>query len=318
VKLWTDEWEALRPQLREEAKAFIEWFPREGSDPSMPAAERVAAMRVERFGDDLSSDLAVDRTIDGPTGPMRLRTFTPEGTANGVYLHIHGGGFIAGTPEQTDLLNEMIMEQLGVAVVSVDYRLAPEHPYPAGLDDCEAAAVWLAEHASDEYGSDKLLIGGESGGAHFSVVTLVRMRDRHGKVEAFRGANLLFGPFDLSMTPSQRGIGMDEDADVLSVEVCRFFHTLYTPDRSPEERRDPDISPLYADLRDLCPALFSVGERDLLVDDTLFMAQRWAHAGNRTELLAYPEGPHACMGMPTIAADFFPRMFDFLRGCLAD
>jgi acetyl esterase/lipase len=319
VQLWDDELEAMRSQLAEEAKTFIESFVSEvARDPELPAAERLAAFREDRFDSALHSEHGVDRTIDGPGGAIRLRTFVPEGDATGVYLHIHGGGMISGTPELTDLLNEIIMQEIGVAVVSVDYRLAPEHPYPAGSDDCEAAAAWVAEHAAAEYGSDKLLIGGESAGAYYSAVTLLRMRDRHDAADRFRGANLIFGLYDLSCTPSKRGIGMDESRDVLTVEMCDLFDRFFLGDRSLEERRDPDISPLHADLRDMPPALFSVGERDLLVDDTLFMAQRWARAGNRAELLVYPEGPHACIAMPSIGAHFFPRMFDFFRECLAD
>jgi acetyl esterase/lipase len=91
-----------------------------------------------------------------------------------------------------------------LAVASVDYRLAPEHPFPAGPDDCEAAACWLVEHAQREFGTSRLLIGGESAGGHLSALTLLRMRDRHGAADAFCGANLVFGAFDLGMTPSQR------------------------------------------------------------------------------------------------------------------
>ncbi len=86
------------------------------------------------------------------------------------------------------------------AVLSVDHRLAPEHPFPAGPDDCEAAARWLVDRAEAEFGTARLLIGGESAGAHLSVLTLLRLRDRHGITGTFRAAHLTFGPYDLSMT----------------------------------------------------------------------------------------------------------------------
>jgi acetyl esterase len=315
VKLWDDELEALRPQLREEADAFIASWPAAEPDPTATIEERVAMQRAARIGGTELSDRAVDRTIDGPGGPIRLRTFVPE-QVDGVYLHFHGGGWIIGEPEMMDQMNVIIADALNVAVVSVDYRLAPEHPYPAGQDDCEAAAVWLVEHAQAEYGSDRLLMGGESAGGHLSAATLLRMRDRHHAADRFAGVNLVFGVYDVSHTPSQRGIGMTPGEDILTVEGTDFFTELFTPGLTPEERRDPDISPLYADLHDLPPALFTVGSRDLLVDDTLFLAARWERAGNATELLVYPEGPHGCIGMPTIATHWFPRMLDFLRGCL--
>ncbi len=81
------------------------------------------------------------------------------------------------------------------------YRLAPEHPYPAAPDDCEAVARWLVAHRVDAFGTDRIAVGGESAGAHLALVTLLRLRDRHG-YSGFTGANLTFGAFDLSGTPS--------------------------------------------------------------------------------------------------------------------
>jgi acetyl esterase len=312
---WDDELEVLRPQLREEAAAFLASWPSAPEDRTGSVAERVAAQRAARVGGLGVSERAVDRTIDGPAGSIRLRTFVPD-DVDAVFLHIHGGGWIIGEPEMTDLLNEVIADALHVAIVSVEYRLAPEHPYPAGPDDCEAAAVWLLEHAEAEFGSNRLLIGGESAGAHLSAVTLLRMRDRQDAADQFLGANLVFGVYDLSQTPSQRGVGVPPDSDILTVDGIRFFTELYTPGRSPEERRDPDVSPLYANLGGLPPALFTVGAADHLVDDTLFMAARWALAGNGSELLVYPEAPHGGIGMPSVLAHWYPRMLDFLQSCL--
>jgi hypothetical protein len=94
----------------------------------------------------------------------------------------------------------------GRAVVAVEYRLAPEHPYPAGPDDCEAAAAWLVQNGKKEFGTGVLTIGGESAGGHLTAVTILRMRDRHGYT-GFRDANIVYGAFDLSMTPRQRRFG---------------------------------------------------------------------------------------------------------------
>jgi acetyl esterase len=310
MRLWGDELEALRPRLREEADAFIVSFTEDLDDPGLPTSERVARQRAAHDGRVLRSEMAVDRDIPGPAGPLRLRTFVPD-QVDAVFLHIHGGGFVTGSPEMTDLLHEILSKELNLAFVSVDYRLAPEHPYPAGPDDCEAAAVWLLEHAEHEFGAGRLLIGGESAGAHLSACTLLRMRDRHGAVDRFAGANLVFGMYDLGRTPSQRGV--PDRPDILTTELIEYFIELFTPGRSPEERRDPDVSPLYADLHDLPPALFTAGADDRLVDDTLFMAGRWQLAGNDTELLVYPEGPHGCIGMPSVIERWFPQLTDFLR-----
>ncbi|HEY4396907.1 MAG TPA: alpha/beta hydrolase [Acidimicrobiia bacterium] len=307
---WGDELEGMRPRLREEADAFVASFAADVDDPSLPVPERIARQRAAHDGRVLHSEMAADREISGPAGPVRLRTFVPD-QVDAVFLHIHGGGFVTGSPEMTDLLHEMLSKELKLAFVSVDYRLAPEHPYPAGPDDCEAAAVWLLEHAEPELGSDRLLIGGESAGAHLAACTLLRMRDRHDAVDRFRAANLVFGIYDLSGTPSQRAT--TGRPDLLTVEQIEYFTALFTPGKSTDERRDPDISPLYADLRGLPPALFTVGADDHLVDDTLFMAARWQLAGNDAELLVYPESPHGCIGMPSVFEPWFATLKRFLR-----
>jgi acetyl esterase/lipase len=313
MQLWDEELEALRPTLREEADTLLATWTSTPDDPTTSVADRVAAQRANHEENLLTSEMGVNREIDGPAGRLRLRTFTPD-QVDAVFLHIHGGGFTAGSPEMTDVLHEIISKELNLAFVSVDYRLAPEHPYPAGPDDCEAAAVWLLENAEREYGTPRLLIGGESAGAHLAACTLLRMRDRHDAIDRFLGANLVFGVFDVANTPSQRGV--TPRRDILTPNAIQFFMECFTPGLSTDERHAADISPLYADLTELVPALFTVGTEDHLVDDTLFMAARWELAGNPTELLVYPEGPHACIAMPTVGAHFFPRLTDFLRACM--
>jgi acetyl esterase len=255
-----------------------------------------------------------DRVIPGPAGDMRLRVFVP-GRIEGAYLHIHGGGFVLGAVDEQDVLLDTIARHANVAVVSVEYRLAPENPFPAAPDDCEAAACWLIENARREFSVDRLVIGGESAGAHLSALTLLRLRDRHGAAGAFCGANLVFGVFDLGMTPSQRTWG-DRNL-ILSLPIMRWFNEMFTPGLSPEERRDPSISPLYADLRGLPPALFSVGEQDPLLDDSLFMSARWRAAGNDAELVVYPESIHAFHAFPTgIARMAIGAQIEFVKRAL--
>ena len=230
-----------------------------------------------------------DRTIAGPAGPVRLRTFVPP-SVRAVYLDVHGGGFFMGAPEMDDAGNAALAKRAGVATVAVSYRLAPEHPYPAGPDDCEAAALWLLANAKREFGTERLLIGGGSAGANLAAVTLLRLRDRHQAAARFRAANLVFGVYDVSGTPSQIRLGIGS------------FRDLYLPGRELAERKHPDISPLYADLAGLPPALFTVGTADYLYDDSLFMAMRWRAAGNEAELAVYPESVHGFTVFPTAMA----------------
>lgn len=306
----------MRERIREESARFVAGMPRtpiphEGEvvDPAWVQARREAELI-------LPAESGRDRTIAGPAGPMRIRQFHPP-EPRGVMLHIHGGGWTGGQPEQVDLLNEALSGLLSLAVVSVDYRLAPEHPYPAAADDCEAAALWVIENGMAEFGTDRLVIGGESAGAHLSAVTLLRLRDRHDLAGRISAANLVFGCYDMSGTPSARGVGMDAEADILSAPEIELMFRLFLPGLSLEERRHPDISPLYAPLQDLPPALFTVGTADHLVDDTLLMAARWHLAGNRAELLVYPDAPHACVGVPAVMDHWWPRLQEFLGRALA-
>jgi acetyl esterase/lipase len=230
-----------------------------------------------------------DRTIPGPAGPQRLRAFVPP-EVRAVYLDIHGGGFFMGAPEMDDAANAALARHAKVATVAAGYRLAPEHAYPAGPDDCEAAALWLLANAKREFGTERLVIGGGSAGANLAAVTLLRLRDRHQSASRFAAANLVFGVYDLSGTPSQLTQGMTG------------FRDLYLPAHDVAARKHPDISPLYADLTGLPPALFTVGTADYLYDDSLFMAMRWRAAGNETALAVYPESVHGFTVFPTAMA----------------
>lgn len=261
-----------------------------------PAATRAARAEGRgTFGPVIVVDEAEDRAIPGPGGDIPLRVFVPP-TVKGVFLHIHGGGWVLGAANQQDPLLWRLAQEAEVAVVSVEYRLAPEHPFPAAPDDCEAAALWLIERARDEFGSTRLVIGGESAGAHLAALTLLRLRERHGEGRAFSGANLVFGAFDLGMTPSQRRWG-DRNL-VLSEPIMAWFYDCFLPGLSREERRDEQISPLWADLAGMPPALFTVGTLDPLLDDSLFMAARWETAGSPTDLRVYPESIHGFIGFP--------------------
>lgn len=260
------------------------------------------------MGAPVFSEKAVDRTIPCPAGPLTLRTFMPE-KVDGVYLHIHGGGWVIGRSDGQDPLLESIAHNCNLAVVSVEYRLAPEHPYPAGPDDCEAVAVWLTQNARREFGSERIFIGGESAGGHLSAVTILRMRDKH-HYTGFAGANLVFGVFDLGMSPSAANWG--DEPLIINTPVMRWFIEHFgVSDRA----RSPEISPLYADLSGLPPALFTVGTRDPLRDDTLFMYARWIAAGNKAELAVYPGGAHGFTAFPTqMGAAARARCEGFLRG----
>ena len=276
-------------------------------------AMRAARRRGEGpFPAPVMSSRARTLTIAGKDGnDIPLRVIAPA-QPRGIYLHLHGGGWVLGGADMQDPMLERIVDNTGQAAVAVEYRLAPEHPYPAGPDDCEAAALWLVQNGGREFGTEALTIGGESAGGHLTAVTVLRMRDRHG-YSGFRGANIVYGAFDLAMTPSQRQFG--NTRLVLRTIDMQQFYNAFLPTIT--DRRTPDISPLYAELKNLCPALFSVGTRDALIDDTLFMHARWVAAGNDAELAIYPGGAHGFTLFPSdLSKSATGRMDAFLNRVL--
>jgi acetyl esterase len=304
--------------LREETLAFNEQL--RVLLEALPGVETVppAVTRRSRYeGQSIfPAPVFVDeaRWVDVPSrgGSLRVRVIAPKGEPKGVYLHIHGGGWTIGAPDLHDPDLSRLARQAQLVVASVEYRLAPEHPYPAAPDDCEDVALWLLERGAAELGAPAVLsIGGESAGAHLAAVTILRLRDKHGAPDAFYAANLVYGAFDLSGTPSRWLLA---DAPILTDAGMTWFTDNFVPEHRGDERHDPDISPLYADLHGLPRALFTVGTADPLLDDSLFMAARWSVAGNDSDLRVYAEGVHGFNAFPIgIAAAANAAMIEFLE-----
>ena len=281
-----------------ETVALNEQLERLSTNLPNPIEDGIEPLREARlkgrglFGPIVRSPNGFDRTIPGPGGPLKLRIFT-TGDVQGVFLHFHGGGWAMGAADYQDGRLEQIANATGVAAVSVDYRLAPEHPYPAPADDAEAAAQWIVENAASEFGTDRIVVGGSSAGAQLAATAMLRMRNRHNYT-GFAGATLTYGFFDLSLTPSARNWG--DRMLVMNTDLCRWFANAYASGADPT---DPDVSPMYADLTGLPPALFIVGTQDPLLDDSVLLASRWAAAGNATELVVVPGAAHGFAGAPT-------------------
>lgn len=241
------------------------------------------------FGAPVYSPRGVWRTIAGRSGPIRLRLIGPRsGEPDRIYYRIHGGGWVLGAADAGELALEALADGARALVVSVAYRLAPEHPFPAAVEDCVDAAIWLRENAASAFGIDRLTIGGDSAGAHLTVLTLLALRARFGDT-GFSAANLLYGLYDLGGTPSLLNWG--EDNLILDTPTTLWFRDQFLG--ANVSYRAPEVSPLYADLTGLPPALFTVGTLDPLIDDSLLMHERWGAFGNPAELRIYPGGVHA-------------------------
>ena len=225
--------------------------------------------------------------IEGPAGPVGMRVIHPDNQSpRGVFLHIHGGGWVLGAADLQDQRLKQMANETGLDCVSVEYRLAPEHPYPAGPDDCEAAALWLAKEGHTRLNTSFLAIGGDSAGGHLSVNALLRLRDRHG-ITTFHAAVLVAGAFDMAQTPSGQNF---HTKLVLTKRDMDNFNKAFL--QNGEDFSDPDISPINSDLTGMPPAHFTVGTRDALLDDSVFMANRWVRFQPDTELDIYPGGCH--------------------------
>jgi acetyl esterase len=232
---------------------------------------------------------AVERMVRAGTGQVPVRVTSPtSGVSRATYLDIHGGGFFMDSASRSDARNARLADALGVTVVSVEYRLAPEHPWPAAPEDCETAALWLAEQGRNVFGTERMLIGGASAGATLATTTMLRLRARD-LVHLVVGAVLQFGAYDLSGQSPGGRLYADE-----------WFIQAYAGHVS--DRTVPDLSPLYGDLRGLPPTLLLVGTRDVLLEDNLAMAARLSAAGNEVELRVFPEAMHGFTSHPTSMA----------------
>ena len=237
-----------------------------------------------------------DRDVPGPAGDVPVRIYTPEDAGPGPHplvVNFHGGGWTFGTLEIADWLCSRVSAGVGAVVVSVGYRLAPVHRFPAAVDDCYAALRWAADHAS-ELGGDagRLGVMGESAGGNLSAVVCLLARDRSGPPIAHQA--LLYPSADLTLaSPS---IGRNANAPVLSRGDVLAFRQHYLGQHDP---RDPLASPLLAgDHSGLPPALIQVAEHDVIRDDGDRYAEALRAAGVPVRFTEYAGMPHAYLNFP--------------------
>lgn len=221
----------------------------------------------------------------------RLRIFRCAVPARGVVLHFHGGGWTIGNARMSDQENAALAARLPVTVVSVDYGLALSRPIEQVIEECAAVGSWLLDRVADEFGSSRIVFQGSSAGAHLAAAALLRLRGRQPAFSQVRGAMLSSGLYDFAGTDMVRRATSDHV--ILHGPTVRTTLRKLTPGLSDAERRDAALSPLFADLGGLPPALILAGENDLLLEDNRRMAERWQAANGNARLLVAPESPHA-------------------------
>lgn len=236
-----------------------------------------------------------NRAIPGGGGAIPLRIYTPRDAVGGfpVFVWLHGGGHVIGSLDSYDAVCRQLALQADCVVVSVDYRLAPEHKFPAGVEDAFKALTWVGRHAG-ALGADpqRIAVGGDSAGANLAAVCAILARDTGFPRLLFE---LLIYPRTAADedSPSHREF---EDGYLLTRRTILWFHDLYRA--SDEDRRDFRYAPLICrDLSRLPPALIIVAEFDPLKDEGLAYARRLREAGNEVEAVTYAGMVHGFISM---------------------
>lgn len=307
-----------REGLRAEVETFLQMIAA-GRVPG--AARDAAAMRAldEAMAAMLNlgaPPVALDREIQIPTpaGDVRALVYAPErkdGELLPVVQYTHGGGFVIMRADTVTKLCKRIAVEARAVVVSVDYRRAPEHPYPAPLDDSVAAFRWLREHAR-EFGGDpaRISTAGDSAGGNLAAATALRLQ-RDG--EQLPDAVIMACAWtDLAMTTRSFGVFGPDDL-LIDSEIMSYWRSCYVP--QPAGWADPLVSPLRADLSSFPPACIIAAGIDPLYDDNVLFAEKLRAAGRDVELHEYPGMPHDFLLFPQLEplTDVVTRITGFLR-----
>lgn len=246
-----------------------------------------------------------ERIIGGPGGDLKLRLYWPQNDASEsdepgpAVMFFHGGGHVVGSLDSHDLTARHLCVDTDCLTVSVDYRLAPEHKFPAAPEDCYAATLWVAEHA-DELGIDpaRIAVSGDSAGGNLAIATALLARDNRGPAIAFQ---LLVYPvsdyaFDMpSFATYAEGYG------ILTAKGMDWFRGHYL--NGDDDRTNPLAAPLRGDLAGLPPALVMTAECDVLHDEGIALYEKLKAAGVPVEHVEYPGMIHGFYSMAAVLDD---------------
>ncbi|KAI0456727.1 Alpha/Beta hydrolase protein [Xylaria acuta] len=243
-------------------------------------------------------DVAIPSRDAGRDIPVRICEPHNGRPSRGILLHCHGGGFVLLSHQQSDSALDRYANECQLTAMSVGYRLAPENPYPAGVNDCIDVAQYLIDYGEERFGQKLRFMTGDSAGACLAAAAAFSlMRSR----PAYQLAGFLFhfGQFDVTLGLPQ--VSSYHKPLMINAKELQHFADAYTPEMSAQNRKDPSISPLYEDMQSLAaaaptkklpPALFHVGTDDPFVDENILMSAKWQITGSEAVLKFYPGSPH--------------------------
>lgn len=261
---------------------------------NQPTAERLARKHPTRFAGKVDTSIRTwDDTVDGRGGPIPVRVYARPDLQPGApaILFIHGGGFVDGGLDFTDNVQRGLAKRTGYVVVGLSYRLAPEDPFPAGLEDCQDVLQWMVDKQPQGLDPNRLEVGGESAGGNLAAAVVIANRDGAGLkilhqtiIYPFTDSTLSSTDWDDSTMP-----GVNRSAGEMMVN-------LY----GGAEKDDPLVSVLHADLTGLPPAMVISCEHDALKTDSIKYAEALEAAGVETYHRHYDNMPHGYLVMPGI------------------
>jgi acetyl esterase len=244
-----------------------------------------------------------ERLVSSPAGPIRCQVYAPpaSGAATPMCLYIHGGGFTVGRSEDTAYITSRIAAENGVVVVSVNYRLAPEWPFPAGLDDCLAVLIWM-QQAGGEIGGDpaRIVVAGDSAGGNLAAVLPLKARDEGHRMP--QAAILLCPITDFHFEQHESFERLGPLGIVYDTAFIGYIRGAYAVARRNWDH--PHVSPARADLRGYPPTLIVSGSADPLTDDNRSFAEKLRSTDNEdVELLVRERMPHGFYFFPGVLPD---------------
>jgi acetyl esterase len=295
-----------REKLSPEARALFEESDALGLPPleSLPPVEaRLRARESSRqaAGELVTLDRVENFTVPGPAGPIRVRLYANgSGGAQPCLVYFHGGGYVVCDLDTHDTTCRWVANESGAVVIAVDYRLAPEHRFPAALEDCYAVTLWVCANAAAlGVDPDRIAVGGDSAGGNLATVVSVRCRDAGGPKLALQ---VLVYPVTNCVSMGTGSYAEFGEGYHLTRGLMEYFFEHYFA--TVEDRAKPEASPLFLpDLRGLQPALVITAECDPLRDEGEAYAARLAEAGVTVTCTQYRGMFHPFFSLPGILDD---------------